>query len=122
MLNGRSALIVEEEFLIALDIQRMLENLNVGQTLFARSVAEAEQLVSSSPDIGLAIIEVHLDNTDAARLAERLSAAGVPVVLTTADMAIRRGFSTLPNLPVVIKPMPEDIMASAIEQALAAHR
>lgn len=120
MLNGRSALIVEEEFLIALDIQRMLENLHVGQTLFARSTAEAEQLRARWPDIGLAVIEIHLDDIETTRLVEALTSAGVPVVLTTADVAVRRGFSTLPDLPIVIKPMPEAIMASAIRQALAA--
>ena len=56
MLNGRTALVVEEEFLIALDVQRMLEALGVGLTLFARTPAEAEQLRARWPEIAIAIL------------------------------------------------------------------
>ena len=117
MLNGQTALIVEEEFLIALDIQRMLEAWGAGQTLFARTAAEAEELRSHWPEIGLAVVDIRSDDMPALSLAESLAAAGIPVVLATADAAVRQGLTL--QLPVVIKPVPEDIMASAIRQALA---
>lgn len=119
MLDGRTALIVEAEVIIALDIQRMLETLGVGQTLFARTAAEAIALCADRQDIALAIVEFPLKAEGSLRLVQDLTAAGMAVVLASSDIGVRHGFSQLPDLPVVMKPVPEDVMASAIRAALA---
>ena len=119
MLNGRTALVVEEEFLIALDIQRMLETLDVGQTLFARTASKAEQLRAHWPDLGLAVVEVRDHHTPAHDLVEQLRNTGVPLVLTTSDVTLGRTSRAFPDLPVILKPLPEDEMTSAIREALA---
>ncbi len=121
MLNGRTALIVEEEFLIALDVQRMLETLGVGQTLFARTPAEAEQLRARWPEIAIAIIEARMGDALSLQLAQSLAAARVPTVLTTSDLDVQRDFADRPDLPIVVKPVPEDALAEAVRQALAVH-
>lgn len=118
MLNGRPALIVEEEFLIALDIQRMLEGLGVGQTLFARNAEEARQLRYHWPDLALAIVELRLDETRNHALPEDLCEAGVALVITTGDFGLSRKFPSL--APVIVKPIPEEVLASAVAMALAA--
>lgn len=118
MLNGRPALIVEEEFLIALDLQRMLEGLGVGQTLFARNVLEARQLRKHWPDLALAIVEMRADGTDDRQLTAELAAAAVPLVITTGDFGLSRTLTGA--TPVVVKPIPEQSLASAIALALAA--
>lgn len=118
MLNGRPALIVEEEFLIALDIQRMLEALGVGQTLFARNAAEAYQLQAHWPDLCLAIVELRMADTMAAQLQDGLTEAGIPIVFTTSDIGLRRPALQQERL-IVSKPIPEDVMASAVSKALA---
>lgn len=115
MLNGRPALIVEAEFLIALDIQRMLESLGAGQTLFARDAAEAEQLRAHWPDIALAVIELRAGDAPSQQLHETLTGAGIPVVLTTADIGLQSSVAGL----FVTKPIPEDDLASAVQKALA---
>ena len=120
MLNGRTALIVEEEFLIALDIQRMLETLGVGQTLFARSAAEADELRASWPEIALAVVEIHRDTATTLDLVHGLGAAGIPIVLVTADVVLRKGFAPALGLPLVTKPVPEETLTEAVRQALAA--
>lgn len=121
MHNGRTALIVEEEFLIALDIQRMLENQGIGHTLFARTPAEAAQLQPRLDDLAIAIVEMHAHDAAVFRLIEDLRTAGVPIVLITSDVAFRsRSGSGLSDLAVVIKPIPEDGMANAIRHAVAA--
>lgn len=122
MLTGQTALIVEEEFLIALDIQRMLEALGVGQTLFARTPAEAEQLRARWPEVALAIVEVRTGDAPALALAESLMTAAIPTVLITADIDAQHGIVGMLTLPVVIKPIPEEHMATAIRRALSAQR
>jgi two-component SAPR family response regulator len=121
MLNGRTALIVEEEFLIALDIQRMLENEGAGQTLFARSATEAEQLRAYWPDLAVAIVEVRHQDTAMRQLIESLRIAAIPVILITSEVGLHHDSGLgQTDLAVVIKPVPEDAMAKAIRQALAA--
>jgi two-component SAPR family response regulator len=120
MLNGRTALIVEEEFLIALDIQRMMENEGAGQTLFARSAIEAEQLRAYWPDLAIAIIEVRRQDAAMRQLIESFRTAAIPMVLITSDVVLHRDPGQLPDLAVVIKPVSEEAMANAVRQALAA--
>jgi CheY-like chemotaxis protein len=114
MLSGRPALIVEEEFLIALDIQRMLEAIGVGQTLFARNAAEAHHLQAQWSELSVAILELRLSDPRNRALADELAALGIPVVIITGD----RGHKI--DAPLVSKPVSEEALASAIQQALAA--
>lgn len=117
MLNGRPVLIVEEEFLIALDLQRMLEGLGCGQTLFARNPGEAELLRPHWPDLALAVVEQRLDDPRTQSLPESLAEAGVALVLTTGDLSLSNAARTA---PLLIKPVPEEALTSAVRQALAA--
>lgn len=120
MLNGTTILVVEEEFLIALDIQRMLEGLNSGQVLFARSAQEADSLQDHWPGVGLAIIEVGLERQAALELVQRLASRGIAIVLCSADAELRRGIPQFPDLPLVIKPMAETDLVYAIGKVFGA--
>jgi CheY-like chemotaxis protein len=122
MLSAQTVLVVEEEFLIALDIQRMLEAREVGQTIFARSPAEAQAQHGHWSSLGLAIVEVRVASPEAIDLTRQLHAAGIPLVLSTGETALRRGLPDLPGVPVVLKPILEAELASAIDLALAQRR
>lgn len=116
MLSNCTILVVEAEFLIALDIQRMLEGLDAGQMLFARTAAEAKELEPHWDGLGLAIIEVPHGEPSSVALAHSLCARGIPVVLSSADGAIRRGHPEFPDVPLLVKPMSETDLAQAIVQ------
>lgn len=118
MLNGQPALIVEEEFLIALDIQRMLESMGAGQTILARNVAQARELRHVWPSLKLAVVELRQGDADGQRLSEELAEAGIPLVVTTGDFGLSRQMSG--KAPVILKPLPEEAMTSAVGEALAA--
>lgn len=117
MLNGRPVLIVEREFLIALDIQRMLEPLGAGQTLFARNTEEARQLGARWPELALAIVEIQIEDVSARALAAELAAASIPVIATSGDINMVRRIGTMP-LTVILKPIPEEQLASAVALAV----
>jgi two-component SAPR family response regulator len=119
MLDGTTVLVIEEEFLIALDIQRMLGTLRSGEVLFARSAAEAVALEQHWTNVGLAIVEIALQRDGALDLIERLRNLGVPIVLCSADTALRHGMPQFPDLPLIIKPMAEADLTAAIAKVLA---
>ena len=118
MLTGQTVLIVEEEFLIALDIQRVLEDRNVGQCVCARSVAEALSLRQRWPDYDLAIVEFRVDQPDNVELLHGLKAAGIAMIVTTADHALHTGLADAPEAPILVKPFPEAELVNAITLAL----
>jgi len=119
MLTGQTVLIVESQFLIALDIQRCLEGFGAAQTVFARNTVEALDAMDRWPGFTLALVEIHHEHDEDAALLRGLREAGVKLIVLTADATARRSVSTLPAAPVVMKPFLEDDLASAIQKALA---
>ena len=116
MLNGITVLVIEAEFLIALDIQRMLEGLGAGQVIFARSAQEAHAMQGYWTDVRLAIVEIALEQHSALRLIDQLLESRIPVVVCSADARLGRGLSEFPTIPVVTKPMAETDLVTAISQ------
>lgn len=118
MFSGQTVLVVEEEFLIALDIQRVLEDHDVGQCVFARSAAEALALRDRWTDYSLAIVDLQADHGDGLALLEGLRAAGIALVVTTADLSLRSRLPGVPDTQILIKPFPEAELISAVREAL----
>jgi CheY-like chemotaxis protein len=83
LLSGRRALIVEDEFLIALDIQRLLEEGGASETLIATNLTEAGKLLAGGLPIDLAIVDLRLGNEDARPLIDELTSRGIPLVITS---------------------------------------
>lgn len=119
MLTGQTVLIVETQFLIALDIQRILESLGATQTLFARNAADALDAAAHWPECNMALVEIRPERDDDIALAQGLHRTGVKLVLMTADAILRRHAPGFPAAPLLMKPFSEDDLASAIKQALA---
>jgi DNA-binding response OmpR family regulator len=118
MLDGKRLLIVEDEFLIALDIQRILEAAAASATLFARSVMEAETQSEKFSALDLAIIEIAQEPDHARQFAMLLMAHGVRVVFTSSSSQHREGLADMPQAPVVIKPFGEEELLAACLAAL----
>lgn len=78
----QDVLIVEDDFIIALDLEDMLRSLGVTVVRTANSVARALALITESvPQFGL--IDVNLGGEKSFEVAERLRQLGVPFVFTT---------------------------------------
>lgn len=112
------ALLVEEEFLIAMDLERVLESFAITETVIARTAHEALSNQTGWDDYALAIIDVGHASHAGLELARHLVSAGVPLVLTTTDLSLSGGVPDLPNVPVVTKPVPETELMNALQRAL----
>lgn len=117
MLKGKRVLIVEQEFLIALDIQRILEGAHAGPCVFARTVEEARTLESRWSEFDLAITQLRREDPTAPGLARDLAAAKVPVVIIAADPYRGDNAAGL-QAPVLLKPFGEDELLDACLSAL----
>jgi CheY-like chemotaxis protein len=106
-LRGLRVLVVEDEFLIALDLLSILDDLGCVALGPAASVPEALRLlVADPPDATL--LDLNLGGASAAPVAEALTTGGMPFVTVTA-YAVRTEHM-FDGVPVVAKPFqPEEI-------------
>lgn len=116
--RGLSALVVEDEFLIAMDIEFMLEDQGHRVTGRAASVEEALLLLEGQrPDI--AILDVNLRGRFITPVAERLRELDIPFVLSSAYTSMDFiGSPALMEAPIVAKPADEWRLAEAVRIAM----
>ena len=101
-LNGQTIIIVENEILIALDIQSILAELMPERILLARNLAEARELIEAAGGIDLAILDIMLPDGICFPLARQLLTMDVPMIFLTAASEILP--EELTRWPVIDKP------------------
>lgn len=96
LLDGLTLLAVEDEFLIALDVQRILEDAGAATVLLANSIAEVQKLLADGPRIDAAVLDLKLGEEDASPLMEEFTRRAIPFVVTTGlDTAAPKGIRIL---------------------------
>lgn len=121
-LDGKRVLVVEDEFLILLDIQSILETAGARSIVTASRVDDALTAIANNQNadrFDLAVLDLKLDKDSSAPIAERLAAAGVPFIFLTGaptDVALAKQFS---SAPIVGKPFDSVTLLNALGTALA---
>ena len=118
--DGRaSVLIVEDEMLIALDIQMMLEDNGFQVVGPAGSVDSALRLLDDiRPDV--AVLDGNLRGRPVVPVAQRLRSLEIPFVLSSAyDLFTFDGSEALAGVENVQKPISEGRLIAALKRALA---
>ena len=82
-LKGRHILVVEDDYLIADDLARSLEDLGVMVLGPAGSVADAMALVAAGGPIDVGILDINLGSEKAFPVADALRQRSVPFVFAT---------------------------------------
>lgn len=109
LLAGMTVLVVEDEYLIALEAQRMIEEAGAEQVILANSTAEVRKLLSDGPCIDAAILDLRLGAEDATPLIGAFEEGRIPLLLAT-------GFNTgAPDgVPSLSKPYRDTELIEAI--------
>jgi CheY-like chemotaxis protein len=99
-LGKASILVVEDEFLIAIELQSILED--AGATVIgpASSIEEALPLVS--PELSCALLDLRLGQTLVTPVAEKLKALGIPFAFYSGQLPGE--FTDWPEAPLLQKP------------------
>jgi CheY-like chemotaxis protein len=120
-LSGLRVLIVEDEFIIALDIDRMLESTGIAGSRHAGNVRDALAILDAAEagrdKIDIALLDLKLSHESALPVAARLSQLGIPFAFLTGspDDGDTRAF---PDVPVVAKPFDDASLLAGIRRAL----
>lgn len=118
MLTGTRLLIIEEEFLIALDIQRILEGADTRQTVFTRNFQEAGALADRFGEFDLAIVTAPRPGTPDVAVAEKLANSDLAIVVCTAARGSLED-TPLANAESLDKPYSDEALLAACARALA---
>ena len=117
MPTGENLLIVEEEVLIALDIQRVLESVHPCQTVFARNFDEVAQLGDRMQAFDLAVVTAPRNGTADDDVLLRLAAAGVALVVCSATPKSLVD-DPIVEAEIVGKPFADEDLLAACSRAL----
>jgi CheY-like chemotaxis protein len=119
-LSGLRALVVEDEFIIALDIDRTLEGAGAGSrhvSTVGNALAVLDAVESGRDRIDVVVLDLKLNHESALPVAARLSKLGIPFAFLTGapENGDTRAF---PNAPVVAKPFDSASLLGAVCRAL----
>lgn len=110
-------LIVEDEMLVACDMQDILEDHGYRCAGIAPDLSSAQRYFDDPVD--LALVDLNLrDGLTGPQIGERLSSAGVPVIFITANPA-QLGDGVAGTIGVLTKPTDEKTLLDAVSYALA---
>jgi CheY-like chemotaxis protein len=121
LLSGKRCFVLDDEFLIALDIQQILERAGAAHVASVASAAEAIQLLGRDPKFDIAILDVKLGTTERNSLdvAALLQIQGTPFVFLTGMRADDVHARVFPNAPVIEKPYDAMALLRALQHALS---
>jgi DNA-binding NtrC family response regulator len=94
-LSGLTILVVEDEFLIATDVQRVVEDAGAHGTILANSIAGVRNILASGKHIDACILDLRLGSEDGSLLAEEFEIRGIPVVVASGFDTGRVGVVTV---------------------------
>ena len=121
LLNGKRCFVLDDEFLIALDIQQILERAGAAHVASVASAAEAIELLGREAKFDLAVLDVKLSSVErnSLNVAALLRAQDVPFVFLTGMRADDVHAKNFPNAPVIEKPYDAAALLRAVQHALS---
>jgi two-component SAPR family response regulator len=120
LLSGKRCFVLDDEFLIALDIQQILERSGAAYVASVASAIEAMKVLDREPKFDLAVLDVKLGDVEGNSLdvAALLHTQAVPFVFLTGMRTNDVHAKTFPNAPVIEKPYDATALLRAVQQAL----
>lgn len=113
-----SVLLVEDSLVIALDLQKKLQQLGIEQVAIAGNLPSAEQQLNEKrPDF--LISDVHLGRETTFSLVARAVEAGIPSMIISGygdELALP---DTLSQVPMLTKPVGESVLLQTLHQLMA---
>ena len=117
--DGRLVLVVEDEFLIAMDLELLLRRHGWRVLGPAATVDQALRLLRDGETPDVALLDVNLGGEPVTPVAEALRVRGVPFVLASAYHVPAQAAAALAGAPNIGKPTNERRLLAALLQAMA---
>jgi DNA-binding response OmpR family regulator len=116
LIDGLRILVLEDEFLIAMDVEQICRDEGAADVVIARSITDAEAATSSS-NFDAAILDLLLGSVSTLPFAATLRERGVPFVFASGYTDVKEIAASFPGVKIVGKPYSGDDLLSALAQA-----
>lgn len=120
-LAGLCILVMEDEFLIAMDVEELCRESGAREVLLVRHLDEVETHVDAAR-FDAAILDVMLAGRSTIEFARTLAMRGIPFVFATGYSGADGFFEGLPGVEVIEKPYAGDALLAAIGRAIVRAR
>jgi len=117
-LSGKRFLVVEDEFLILLDIQHILETAGAAHVATASRLSEAAAAVARE-SFDAVLLDLKLDRETSTDFAKSLAAKKIPFLFMTGAPGEAKQAQEFDGVPVVGKPFDSATVLAALSRALA---
>ena len=118
--TGRTALMVEDNIVLAMDMVESLTRLGAERVETAGTVEEALR-AAKRERFDFAVLDMNLRGTVSFEVAEYLRSEGVPFVFVTGYGSKIDMPSTLADVPILTKPIDDGTLSSSLTRLLAEH-
>ncbi|MER8506226.1 response regulator [Mesorhizobium sp. M0199] len=115
-LDGLRILILEDEFLIAMDIEQLCRDYGALDVVIARDLADIEQQ-DVAAQFDAAIVDLMLSGVSTLQFASRLREAGIPFVFASGYSDADEIKKSFPGVRLVTKPYSGDDLVEAVAAA-----
>jgi len=120
-LDGVRVLLVEDDFLILMDLEDMLSAAGAKVIAECRNVEDAlEKVEDDELEVEVAVLDMRLGDESAAPVARRLAERGVPFVFYSGQIDGDPVFAEWPDHELVHKPARSEVIVRAVAAAARA--
>jgi DNA-binding response OmpR family regulator len=117
-LDGLNILILEDEFLIAMDVEQLCRDHGAGEVMISRSLEELGPEPFHTFSFDAAVVDLRLNGVSTINFAQSLYQRGVPFVFATGYANPDETAATFPGVTVVGKPYLGDDLVDAMAAAV----
>ncbi|RWA65210.1 response regulator [Mesorhizobium sp.] len=116
MLDGLRILVLEDEFLIAADVEQLCRDYGAGEVVVAGDLAEIEpEHVAAQFDA--AIVDLMLSGTSTLGFASLLRESGLPFIFASGHSEVDELKAAFPEIRLVSKPFSGEDLVEAVAAA-----
>lgn len=121
-LDGRSILILEDEYLIAMDVEQSCLEWGASEVTILRSLDQLRALPLETLRFDAAIVDLRLGGESTTPFAHELASRRVPFVFATGLSDVGELAESFPDVPVIGKPYSGDELVRILSGVIARSR
>ncbi len=118
LLAGKRCMVLEDEFLIVLDIEEILGTLGAADITRTNTLAAALSALNGATAFDFAVLDYKLGEDTSVPVARMLSARKIPYVFITGLIQAARPGDEFAHIPTVVKPYDQASLLAAFTAAL----
>ena len=117
VIAGKRCLVLDDEFIIALDIQQILEQAGATSVVCAGNATDALAAIERGPRFDFAVLDVKLSEPgECLKVADALAEQGTPFIFLTGMRGEAEHTRRFPRAPIVDKPFQAPALLAALQK------